>query len=215
MSGALDTVVGIRMLKLLSTPIEKSKAFQVGIINKDGKKLRDPTSGERQHYTFLNRFVFKVQYALMRSPNLAGKRLLSFATAMALLREYKEEDDITEVMSLLELYSTDDSVQRQARLLESNVLSFKTYIDEMNGVGGGAVAGIGVGPMGEPGVDPRMMPLARRNQNRQASLSSFSLVPFLQFQQISGTIQKVRAQLHPSPFERWVLGMRTYVDYVC
>ena len=37
MSGALDTVVGIRLLKLLSTPIEKSKAFQLGIINKDGK----------------------------------------------------------------------------------------------------------------------------------------------------------------------------------
>ena len=67
MSGALDTVVGIRLLKLLSTPIEKSKAFQLGIINKDGKKLREPTSGERQHYTFLNRFVFKVQYALMLS----------------------------------------------------------------------------------------------------------------------------------------------------
>ena len=103
----------------------------------------------------------------MKSPNLAGKRLLSFATAMALLREYKEEDDITEVMSLLELYSTDDSVKRQARLLESNVLSFKTYIDEMNGVGGGAVAGIGVGPQGEPGVDPRLMPLARRKKKKK------------------------------------------------
>ena len=167
MSGALDAVVGIRLLKLLSTPIEKSKAFQLGIINKDAKKLREPTSNERQYYTFLNRFVFKVQYALMKSPNLAGKRLLSFATAMALLREYKEEDDITEVMSLLELYSTDDSVKRQARLLESNVLSFKTYIDEMNGVGGGAVAAIGIGPQGEPGVDPRMMPLARRKKKKK------------------------------------------------
>jgi hypothetical protein len=47
------------------------------------------------------------------------------------------------------------------------VLSFRTYIDEMNGVGGGAVAGIGIGPQGEPGVDPRMMPLARRKKKKK------------------------------------------------
>ena len=41
MSSALDTVVGIRILKLLSTPIQKSKAFQLGIINDQGKKLRN------------------------------------------------------------------------------------------------------------------------------------------------------------------------------
>lgn len=167
MSSALDTVVGIRILKLLSTPIKKSKAFELGIINAEGKKLRNPTSGERQYYTFLNRFVFKVQYALTKSPNMNAKRLLSFAAAMALLREYKEEDDNTEVMSLLELHMLDESVQLQARLLERKVLSFRSYMDEMNGVGGGAVAGIGVGPQGEPGVDPRMMPLARRKKKKK------------------------------------------------
>ena len=167
MSRALDTVVGIRILKLLSTPIEKSKAFQLGIINKDGKKLRNPTSGERQYYTFLNRFVFKVQYALMRSPNMYGKRLLSFAAAMALLKEYKETDDEVEILSLLEMHMEEEKVQQQARLLESNVLSFKNYIDEMNGVGGGAIAGVGIGPQGEPGVDPRLMPLARRKKKKK------------------------------------------------
>ena len=98
---------------------------------------------------------------------MQGKRLLSFAAAMALLREYKEEDDNTEVMSLLELHMLDESVQLQARLLERKVLSFRSYMDEMNGVGGGAVAGIGVGPQGEPGVDPRMMPLARRKKKKK------------------------------------------------
>ena len=97
MSSALDAVVGIRILKLLSTPIKKSKAFQLGIIDDQGNKKRNPTSNERQHYTFLNRFVFKIQYALTKSPNTNAKRLLSFAAAMALLREYKEEDDSTAV----------------------------------------------------------------------------------------------------------------------
>ena len=40
MSRALDAVVVIRLLKLLSTPIQKSKAFTMGIIDADGKKIK-------------------------------------------------------------------------------------------------------------------------------------------------------------------------------
>ena len=167
MSRALDAVVGIRLLKLLSTPIEKSKAFQYGIIDKNGKKLKDPSNtNERNAYSLLNRFVFKVQRALTRSSDMNARRLLSFAAAMALLREYDETDDDLDVGVLLELYMQDEDVIAQAKLLESNVLSFKNFIDEENGVGGGAIAGLGVGPQGEPGVDPRLMPMARRKKKK-------------------------------------------------
>ena len=123
MSRALDAVVGIRLLKLLSTPIQKSKAFQLGIIDADGKKLKKPSNtNERNAYTLLNRFVFKVQKSLTRSSDMNSRRLLSFAAAMALLREYEEKDDELDVGVLLELYMQDETVQQQARLLESNVL---------------------------------------------------------------------------------------------
>jgi hypothetical protein len=96
-----------------------------------------------------------------------SRRLLSFAAAMALLREYEEKDDELDVGVLLELYMQDETVQQQARLLESNVLSLKNYMEEMNGVGGGAVAGIGVGPQGEPGRDPVFMPMNRRKKKKK------------------------------------------------
>jgi|TARA_B100001758_G_scaffold241233_1_gene247825 hypothetical protein len=168
MSRALDAVVGIRLLKLLSTPINKSKAFQLGIVDNDGNKVKDPSNtNERNAYTLLNRFVFKVQRALTRSSDRNARRLLTFAAAMALLREYKDDDDDLDVAVLLEHYMEDEKVQQQARLLESNVLSFKNYMSEMNGVAGGAIAGIGVGPQGEPGVDPRLMPMARRKKKKK------------------------------------------------
>jgi|TARA_B100001250_G_scaffold8502_1_gene7211 hypothetical protein len=168
MSRALDAVVGIRLLKLLSTPIQKSKAFQLGIIDADGKKLKNPsTTAERNAYTLLNRFVFKVQKSLTRSSDMNARRLLSFAAAMALLREYEETDDELDVAVLLELHMEDETVQQQARLLESNVLSLKNYMEEMNGVAGGAVAGIGVGPQGEPGRDPVFMPMNRRKKKKK------------------------------------------------
>ena len=168
MSRSLDAVVGIRLLKLLSTPINKSKAFQLGIVDNDGNKVKDPSNtNERNAYTLLNRFVFKVQRALTRSSDRNARRLLTFAAAMALLREYKDDDDDLDVAVLLEHYMEDEKVQQQARLLESNVLSFKNYMSEMNGVAGGAIAGIGVGPQGEPGVDPRLMPMARRKKKKK------------------------------------------------
>ena len=164
MSRALDAVVGIRMLKLLSTPINQSKAFQLGIVNADGTKIKKPAnSNEKNAYSLLNRFVFKIQKALTRSSDRDARRLLSFAAAMALLREYNEDtDDDLDIAVLLELHMEDETVQQQARLLESNVLSLRNYMEEMNGVGGGAVAGIGVGPQGEPGRDPVFMPMNRR-----------------------------------------------------
>ena len=77
MSRALDAVVGIRLLKLLSTPIQKSKAFQLGIVDADGKKLKNPsTTAERNAYTLLNRFVFKVQKSSTRSSDMNARRLL-------------------------------------------------------------------------------------------------------------------------------------------
>ena len=168
MSRALDAVVGIRLLKLLSTPINKSKAFQLGIVDNDGNKVKDPSNtNERNAYTLLNRFVFKVQRALTRSSDRNARRLLTFAAAMALLREYKDDDDDLDVAVLLEHYMEDEKVQQQARLLESNVLSFSNFIDEENGVGGGAIAGVGIGPQGEPGVDPRLMPMARRKKKKK------------------------------------------------
>ena len=168
MSRALDAVVGIRLLKLLSTPIQKSKAFQLGIVDADGKKLKNPsTTAERNAYTLLNRFVFKVQKSLTRSSDMNARRLLSFAAAMALLREYEETDDELDVAVLLELHMEDETVQQQARLLESNVLSLKNYMEEMNGVAGGAVAGIGVGPQGETGRDPVSMPMNRRKKKKK------------------------------------------------
>ena len=166
-TAALDTLVTVRMLKLLATPIEKSEAFKKGIIDRNAKKLREPEPSEKNSYTFLNRFVFRIQRALTRSSDMQARRLLSFAAAMALLKEYEEHEDDLDVGVLLELYMEDEKVQQQARLLESNVLSFKNYMSEMNGVAGGAIAGIGVGPQGEPGVDPRLMPMARRKKKKK------------------------------------------------
>ena len=94
MSRAVDTVLAYRLLKMLATPINKSDAYNLGVIDANGKKIKEPTtSQEKDSYTILNRFIFKVQKALTKSPDMSSRRLLTFAAALSLLREYKDDDD--------------------------------------------------------------------------------------------------------------------------
>ena len=171
MSRFIDTVVAYRILRMLATPIERSDAFRLGLIDRDGKKIKDPVSQQELNaYSLLQEFVLKVQRALSRSPDRNSKRLLTFAAAMAILKEYTEDDE-DNVEALLEVFMQDEDVIRQAELLEnSNLLSFKNFMHEeapANAAGGGNIAGIGVGDQGEPGKDPRLMPMVRRKRKKR------------------------------------------------
>jgi hypothetical protein len=173
-SRLTDAYVTYRIIRLLATPIEKSDAYKMGIINSDGKKIKNPTTpSEKDAYSLLQRFVFKVQRALMKSPDRNAKRLLTVAAAMSILREndettletYTEQD----IEALLDLYETDERVEQASKLLEQNTLTFRTFREEVaaNAVGGGGIDGIGVGPKGEPGRDPVMMPMVRRKKKKK------------------------------------------------
>jgi hypothetical protein len=54
-----------------------------------------------------------------------------------------------------------------------------SYVDEDNVVGGGAVAGLGVGPQGEPGRPPELMPMQKR-RGKFMNLETF-IVPHSTF----------------------------------
>ena len=92
-SRAVDLLIAYRVLKMLVTPFNKQPAFKMGIIDDKGKVLKKfrtlTTTGEKQSYTMLHRFVFNLKRILAK----AGIRgaLGSFAVAAALLlRENKK-----------------------------------------------------------------------------------------------------------------------------
>ena len=92
-SRAIDLLITYRIVKLLVQPFDKSEAFKLGIIDKDGNVLKKSktlkTEKERKAYTILNRFVFNLKRILKRVG--LGSRLGSFAVALALLiKENKE-----------------------------------------------------------------------------------------------------------------------------
>ena len=79
MSRVVDALIAYRLLKLLVTPFNKTKAYQMGIIDDKGKVLikkrdfdRKIPSNKRDRnqtnaYTLLIRFVFNLKKTIIKS----------------------------------------------------------------------------------------------------------------------------------------------------
>ena len=93
MAGILKTVGNIyfvyQFLKKLVTPFEKTKAFELGIIDKKGKLLKRKrdleTQEEKDSYTLSDRLIWNLKRLLGKIPG--GKsRIASYAAALWLIR---------------------------------------------------------------------------------------------------------------------------------
>ena len=104
MSRVIDALVAYRVLKLLVTPFNKTKAFALGIIDDKGKvlikskeikKMLNPKRTEfRTAYTLLIRFVFNLKRMLSKI-GIRGPLGSSAAAALAFFKE--EYGDNSEV----------------------------------------------------------------------------------------------------------------------
>jgi hypothetical protein len=91
MGRVIDALIAYRVLKLLVTPFNRTKAFKFGIIDDKGKvliKSKDlPNSGpKREAYTLLIRFVFNLK-KLLGKVGIRGPLGSSVAAAIAFFKE--------------------------------------------------------------------------------------------------------------------------------
>ena len=94
MNRLVNAFVIYKFIKLLVTPFEKTDAFKLGIIDKDGnylKKQKDLESKqEKLASNIFTRLVFNIKKLLAKVPG-GSSRLGSFATALYLIREEAEK----------------------------------------------------------------------------------------------------------------------------
>ena len=94
MSRVIDALIAYRVLKLLVTPFNRTKAFELGIIDAKGKVLKksrdisDPK--ERNAYTLLIRFVFNLK-RLLGKVGVRGPLGSAAAAAIAFFKEQSGE----------------------------------------------------------------------------------------------------------------------------
>ena len=106
MGRVIDALIAYRLLKLLVTPFEKTKAFKLGIIDKKGKvliknkdfKQNFPSTkmqDARKAYTLLIRFVFNLKRILAKV-GIRGALGSAAAAAVAFFREQNDYNPIIE-----------------------------------------------------------------------------------------------------------------------
>ena len=93
MSRAIDALIAFRLIKLLVTPFNKTKAYKLGIIDDKGKVLikskQITNQQQRNAYTLLTRFVFNLK-RLLGKLGVRGALGSAAAAAIAFLKEETE-----------------------------------------------------------------------------------------------------------------------------
>ena len=95
MGQLVDNLITLRILKLLTTPFTKMKAYELGLIDEDGNRIKphkDMSTAERNEFTLLHRLVFRLKRLLAKVPG-GRSQLGSYIAALALIKEQYEKGE--------------------------------------------------------------------------------------------------------------------------
>lgn len=144
MSKTLDNLIAFKVLSMLVTPFEKSNAFKLGIIDKDGKALKKvkdlTTSDEKDSYSALDRLVFNLKRLLAKVPG--GKsQLASLIAAYWLIKESHQSYSTIDEHQLLDLINTIET--KNITFVEEEILIEK-FLEQIGEDGIANITGAGV-----------------------------------------------------------------------
>ena len=109
-SPTIDVLILYQIIRRLTTPFEDFPAYEMGLIDKKGKRLRKAkTRDEKKNNTYLDRFVLNLKRILAKVPG-GDSKYGTLAAALVLLKE-DLEDEYTED------YLT-ESIQENMRMLK-------------------------------------------------------------------------------------------------
>lgn len=158
----IDLYLVYQFLRRLATPFEEWDAYKLGVIDAEGnilkKKDQRKTQEEKDSLRTYDLMILKLKKLLAKVPGGSSK-LASYAAALWLIREWNHFSDsstLTEDISEEVLNESIDlfyDIYINYTILSEDV-NQKIKEDGAIGMtaGSGAVAGLGIGPQGEPGL---------------------------------------------------------------
>jgi hypothetical protein len=143
MSRIIDIYLIYQFIRRLVTPFDQMEAFKQGIIDKDGKflkKRRDlRTSAEKNALGYFDVLIINLKKLLGQFPG-GRTRLATYAAALYLIRENTNKEHSEEMLI--------EGLERYMKEAEPYLTEQAPTVS----AGSGQIAGIGVGPDGEPGL---------------------------------------------------------------
>jgi hypothetical protein len=164
----VDIYLVYQFIRRLATPFKEWKAYEYGIIDERGnilKKRRElRTVKERKAWGKFDLLVLKLKRLLEKIPG--GKtRLASYAAALWLIKEGQEKNS-----NMLTEENLENQLFEYIKYVQENY-DIEEDAPTVN-VGGGHIAGVGVGPDGEPGVKRKQQEKYKK-ANRKRAIKRF------------------------------------------
>lgn len=155
----VDLFLVYSFIRRLVTPFDKWDAYKLGIIDDEGNILirrKDFTKkAQRQAFGIFDKLILNIKKLLAKLPG-GSTRLGTYAAALWLI---KEESRMVQAEMINENFDSDSYIEQRLKAFveEYEVILEAKDVEEdapTVNVGGGAIAGLGVGPDGEPGLTP-------------------------------------------------------------
>ena len=151
-SQLVDLYVVYQLIKRLTTPFDKTEAFKQGIIDGRGRVLKSmkslKTQAEKDAWSWLDVLSNNLKRVLAKIPG-GTNQLFTYAAAAYLMHE--PVDKLREATEWSEGQLTEQLLGPSGDKYLGIALRLQEDAPSTS-AGGGAVAGIGIGPKGEPGV---------------------------------------------------------------
>jgi lysophospholipase L1-like esterase len=180
----VDLFLVYQFIRRLATPFKEWDAYKLGIIDERGNVLRKrktlKLAKERKAFGVFDVLVLNLKKLIEKVPG-GQTRIASYIAALYLIREWNHFTD----GSLLTEDITDEQLEESIDLFYSRYNYYNTLSENVNNkvdlddlfekrffeetpavnVGGGHIAGLGVGSQGEPGLTP---PQIKRYKKKNA-----------------------------------------------
>lgn len=131
MSRIVDNLIAYRILSMLVTPFEDTKAYKLGIIDKTGKNLKKAstlkTTEEKDSYTYLHRLVFNMKKIINK---IGGEnKLKSLVAALWLVKEQYESGNRSTALMEEKYKRILETVNNDVVLVEEEI-AVKKFFEE-------------------------------------------------------------------------------------
>ena len=151
MAGVIDLYLVYQFLKRLVVPFQETDAYKLGLIDKDGKKLKKAkTDAEKAANGYFDRLVRNLKRLLAKIPGGQSK-IATYAAALLLIKEQDERLIMDENYLLEQFQKSFDSVD----LAQYN--AFEQLSEDMGGAGIANAVG--------DGSSTQTVPLTWRSRN--------------------------------------------------
>ena len=137
MARLVDNLIAFKILKMLVTPFDQTDAYNLGIVDAQGKTVRKSstltTNAEKDSYNYLTRLVFGLKKIINRLPGGESK-MKSLVAALWLVKEHYESGNRSTALMQEKFDSIMKMMDNRVSLVEEEII-VKKFLEE-DGVAG-------------------------------------------------------------------------------